>query len=865
MAREINTKKTVEISRLISAIVITFNVVIIIAVIVVGAIYNNYLEKHQLESQYKKMDLVTDSLTTRIDTYLQGKQELIQVVADDITNGDYTIEQAGEQIREIADLNYIDSSIAIIYAPDETKNQDIQDKWYTGYSSRLNPENTYKYDYFASKDYKELFEDKTGNERYHVTSMFNAPISGVNSVALYTEAVVNDGGEKHSVYIVFVLAKSVLDNLGILKLQVTGAKSLVIHQDGHYIYTLDEFSIRGSDFFDYILINNDDFSYNDELKLKQQMKTIGKGSFTKLNNKGESTYYVYKVLNTDSNLIAVSYITIDDLKSGVSTNLTILFVTIGVVALMVILDIVYFIMTNILQKRLKTASDRSNKAKSELVNYLTHEVRTPVSTIMGVSDIAKVNIDNKEQLKQSLGKIKKASSNILITMNEILDISRIESNTLTLTPVNFSISSLAESVVDYVQPLLKEKAINFEIYVNNFEQEYFHADRARITQIITTILSNATKYSYEEGNISLTMLQSKGKDENHSHLRIEIKDNGYGIEEGLEDKIYEPFSELPSDVRGIDRGVSLSLAIVKRLLKMMGGKISYESRIGVGTTFIVEMDLENATTNEEIVPLDNIRALIVDDDNDVLSSYKPMMEACGLRADFANNANQALDMIKLAKADGDRYLYIILDYKMPDISGIELAKEIRKIVKNDVKILLMSAYDVTSVEEDGKKAGIDGFIMKPLFTSTLLSKIRKIERNQNADVDSKTILNGLRVLVADYVDEEYDIIASMLVDMNMSVERAENGLVALKKVRDNHNYDLVLLDIYMPVMNGVDTTYAIRGIDTDYANSLPIIAMARNAFAQNIMQAYEAGITTHIVKPINMNKLVKVIKKCLQI
>ena len=420
----------------------------------------------------------------------------------------------------------------------------------------------------------------------------------------------------------------------------------------------------------------------------------------------------------------------------------------------------------------------------------------------------------------------------------------------------------AENLVNLSQPMVKEKNIEFNFRVGKFEHEYLYADQLRINQVFINLLSNAIKYTEPGGRVSVDMRQEPGETEKTVRLTYVVADTGMGMTPEFMERMYRPFSrQTDSRVNSI-QGTGLGLAITKRMIDLMNGTIDCQSEVGKGTTFTVTLELALSEHSEEEMKLPPIRVLLADDDAVLLETAQDTLHSLGAETDTVSSGEAAVRKV----SDGAAYQAVILDWQMPDMDGIETARRIRAVAGGDVPILLISAYDWSDLEDAAKEAGVSGFISKPLFRSTLYQKLSEAlgsERERVNPEDDNSDIAGMHILVAEDNDINWEVISMILEMHGIQSERAENGKLAVERMEHavRGEFDLVFMDIQMPIMNGIDATKAIRALDDPWASHIPIIAMTADAFSENVAECLAAGMNGHLAKPIDVKLVLKEIRR----
>ena len=511
-------------------------------------------------------------------------------------------------------------------------------------------------------------------------------------------------------------------------------------------------------------------------------------------------------------------------------------------------------------------AESANKAKTDFLSTMSHDIRTPMNAIVGLTALAEKNPGDVESTKESLRKISLASNHLLTLINDILDISKVESGNLKLSPLTFSIVETVENLVNISQPMIKEKNIEFSFHINQIEKEYLYADQLRLNQIYINILSNAIKYTEPGGRVSVDLIEETGAQSDSVKLTYVVSDTGIGMSPEFMASMYKPFSrQVDSRVNSI-QGTGLGLAITKQMVDLIGGTIDCQSEQGKGTTFTVTLDIPVADRQRDDMKLEPIDVLIVDDDEIMLQTAVDTLTSLGASVEQASSGLEALGMIEHRHLAGRDYNVIIIDWKMPEIDGLETITRIRSEIDARVPILLISAYDWSDIEDKAKAAGANGFVSKPLFRSTLYDKINDLIGKESASIepeDDYSDLQGMRILVAEDNDINWEIISAMLSMFGIVTERAENGRVCVDMISaaEEGSYELIFMDIQMPEMNGLDATRAIRGSDIPWVSSIPIVAMTADAFSENIMECMNAGMNGHIAKPVDIKLVIKEIRR----
>ena len=529
----------------------------------------------------------------------------------------------------------------------------------------------------------------------------------------------------------------------------------------------------------------------------------------------------------------------------------------------------YFSLTRRQMAELNQAREtaiQANKAKSEFLSNMSHDIRTPMNAIVGMTAIATANITDSQQVQNCLKKISLSSKHLLGLINDILDMSKIESGKMTLNIDQVSLREMMESIVSIVQPQIKAKKQQFDVHIHDIISENICCDSVRLNQVLINLLSNAVKYTPESGCIQVALWQEESpKGDPFVCTHITVKDTGVGMSPEFLEKIFDSFTREDNNrVRRIE-GTGLGMAITKHIIDAMEGAIEVHSKPGEGSEFHVVLHLEKAIAQETEMILPAWNMLVVDDDQQLCVGVADSLKSIGVKADWTLDGETAIRMVEDRRSRHDDYHVILLDWKLPDMDGIETARQIRLQTGKDIPILLISAYDWSEIEEDARAAGVTGFISKPLFKSTLYYGLKRYtdESGMAGDAsDSLPNFEGKRILVAEDNEINWEVASELLKELHVELDWAENGEICVEKFRQSPVgfYDAILMDIRMPKMTGYEATEAIRGTERVDSN-LPIIAMTADAFSEDIKRCLDCGMNAHACKPIDIQELSRLLDK----
>ncbi len=516
---------------------------------------------------------------------------------------------------------------------------------------------------------------------------------------------------------------------------------------------------------------------------------------------------------------------------------------------------------------------QANEAKTTFLSNMSHDIRTPMNAIIGFATIAASRIDNKDQVRECLQKVLSSSNHLLSLINDILDMSRIESGKMQIHEQECNISELMHNLVNIIQPQVKAKQL--ELFIDTFEvvNEDVITDPLKLNQIFINLMSNAVKYTPAGGMITFRIMQHTTFKHGYGDYVFIIKDNGIGMSEEFVKHVFEPFERESTTTRSGIQGTGLGMAITKNIVEMMNGTVTVESEVGKGSTFTVNLTLklQDVEKNaEQIKELEGLRALVVDDDFNVCDSVSKMLKTIGMRAEWTTSGREAVYRAKVARDDGDSYHTYIIDWQMPETSGIETARKIRNVAGEESPIIILTAYDWTDIEEEAKEAGITAFCAKPLFMSDLKSALLSanagdVKDEATAAAWQRIDFSGKRVLLVEDIEMNREIAEVILTESGFEVESAPDGTDAVDMVKrsEEYYYDVVLMDVQMPIMNGYEATRTIRSLPRKDVRTLPIIAMTANALEEDKAAALKSGMNDHIAKPLDIELFMEVLSKYL--
>ncbi|MBR1700616.1 MAG: response regulator [Lachnospiraceae bacterium] len=508
-------------------------------------------------------------------------------------------------------------------------------------------------------------------------------------------------------------------------------------------------------------------------------------------------------------------------------------------------------------------AERANVAKTAFLSSMSHEIRTPMNAIIGLDEIALKEPDLPENVRDYLEKIGGSAKHLLGLINDILDMSRIESGRMTIRKEEFDFSEMLAQINTMIGGQCQDKGLHYECRILNRIDDYFIGDDMKVKQVIINILGNAVKFTPEGGTVTFTAEQT-AKFEGRSTLRFVMKDTGIGMDQTYLPKIFDAFSQEDEKKANKYGSTGLGMAITKNIVEMMNGSITVESEKGKGTTFTVTLTLKTSDKEHsagENIDISKLKVLVIDDDPVDCEYARLAFGEIGVTPDICRSGKEAIEHIEVRIGRHEAYNLILVDWKMPEQDGIEVTREIRKIVGSESAVIVLTAYNWEDIEKEALEAGVDHFMAKPLFAANVLPAYQKVSENRKAlqETPAEADLAGKRVLLAEDVEINAEIMEMLLSTREVEVEWAENGQIAVDLFAHSKvgHFDAILMDVQMPVMNGLEATKAIRALEREDAKRIPIIAMTANAFDEDVQRSLQAGMNAHLTKPVEQDKLFK--------
>ena len=811
------------------------NILIMLLIVLFVIIYTNVEHNKVYNNQIKTFEATAIRMNNMTENYLKSEQDICDNWANYINSKSLSMDEAMDFIT--TSKKSVSASAHIIYTDSLSGKSS---------SPSIRDESNYSISYSQVGLFSSIDWISDNYDSINVSRAYTNPIDAIQSLAFCRRVKINDSGTLKDAYLLRVIPVSIIiDKWTLTQEGVENIELSLIDREGNYI--IRETAYKNTNFFEFYKSYNST-NQNDLDDLKNTVLDSN-GSFVMKNSHGKTCIIAHTSIGNVGSWVLLSYIEANHLSVNNDNWMLVGIITIGLLILFVI-DLIYINHVFIRLKYLSRQADSANKAKTNFLSTMSHDIRTPMNAIVGLTTLTEKNINDPNLVKEYNRKISLASNHLLTLINDILDISKVESGKINLNPLSFSLVEMIENLVNISNPIIKEKEIDFRFYTKNINYEYLYADKLRLNQIFINILSNAIKYTEKGGRITVSLIEKDSLKEDYVNLTYIVSDTGIGMSKEFMEKMYDPFiRETDSRINRIE-GTGLGLAITKKMVDLMEGSIECESELEKGTTFTIKLDLKKEANPNKDIKLDGTNILVIDDDEIALKDLENLIKSLGGNCIISNN-NDVINLIKDNKID-----VILYDLKTNNINNLEI---IRKELK-DIPIIISSIYDLSDID---LKA--NGFISKPLFKTTLFNKINEalgVKVNTNSLVDEYLDIKDMNILIAEDNDINYEIIKEMLNMYNINAYRAIDGLECLNIIKESkeNEYDLIFMDIQMPRMNGLDVTKNIRSLDI-WAKNIPIIAMTADAFSENINECLSAGMNGHISKPIDLNIVLKEIRR----
>jgi two-component system sensor histidine kinase/response regulator len=834
-------------------IVIILNILVIIAMISYVVLFSFSQRESFVQSEKKAFTSTVEVMEQVSSNYLLSCQNICDNWASYVNSVRYTMPEAMEQL---ARMN-TDESISI---------QLLRAENLTGLSSIAKRQDAEDYTVTYTEKYSTLYDELrafagagASDSGIRVTRNFNNPVNGDFVVAFCQKIALYDENGAYSALLLYIDQLSQFRKRWVFPVGYSDAQIAMIDSDGEYIIRAD--SMKSENFYEFIRAYNN-LTYPQSYALRTQVNAGDTGGFGYLNATGQQTYYAYTHLS-GGNWLLVGAIPLKDL-SGASVQWSLVAVICFGFLVLLFLNVAYFLFLNRKLAVSLTAAESASRAKTDFLSSMSHDIRTPMNAIIGMTAIARRNVENPVQVGDCLTKIGLASDHLLTLINDVLDISRVESGKLSLNPVGFSLAEAMQNLVNIMYPAAAEKRLRFEVYIDNIGRERLVADKLRLSQIWINILSNAIKYTGSGGSVTVSLREENAE---HGKIRLvyRVADNGIGMSAEFKKTIFDAFSRATDSRINEIQGSGLGMTITKQMTDLMGGNIQVESELGKGSVFTVTLPFEAAEGEPEGKTFPGLTALVADADGHVVSSALSVLSEMCVNAEGAFDARQAIDLTARRHAEKNGFDVIFVGSNLPEMEGAACIAALRAAAGSDQTKIIAASYDYAGLSEAERAAGADGHIMKPCFRTTLREKLDDIFDPENSVKVRKPEKSyaGLRLLVAEDNDLNWEIIDELLSYHGILSERAENGRVCVDMLESAEagRYQMIFMDIQMPVMNGLEATREIRALPEAEKARIPIIAMTADAFAEDVEKCKSAGMNGHVAKPLSIDRVLAEIDK----
>ena len=834
-------------------IYIIVNVVLIAMMIAHTALFIFDLRTDSLESEQEKFENSVDVINHQVSFYVDNSSRTLKEWAVLCSENEWSVEETAENLGK---LNSDDRIMIMVLSADDLKgaasDSDSPDADEADFSGI----------YTLSRELSS-FRSTAKPGDVCITSSFTNVVTGEQCIGFATLIGAQAGdGSAESMYLLRLEPLKLLQENWFFSSNYPDVQISIINSFGDYILRAP--MLKNNNFYEFLRSYND-ISYPEAEQLMESINSDNsKGNFTFTDSTGEKILCGYSS-HSFNDWVVLGTLPMSDLNYT-EVQWSLLISPLFTFAALLIINIVFFQTMN---RRLRTSLEKletANSAKTRFLSSMSHDIRTPMNAIIGLTTIAEENITDTPKVRNCLKKITLAGGHLLTLINDILDISQVESGRFTINPVQFSVAASAKDLINIMYPQAEEKKLDCRVHLVNITQEYLLADKLRLNQIWLNIISNAVKYTPPCGTIDITLEEEPVPDDPSSiMLYFSCRDTGPGMSQEFINTIFEPFSrEKDSRIDKI-QGSGLGMAITKQIVDLLDGTISVYSEVGAGSEFRVSLKLKRGHRVKYDRLPKGTSVLLVGSEEFSASTGRFINELGGsVEFVHAENIPQFVE-----DYSGSGFNTVIIDREMADIRCIETARLIHSALGDKCKRIIISAFDWTDIESEARAAGVSDFMDRPVFKTVLMDKFsewsqgdigRTKEGSESVSVEE---LSGLHILVAEDNDINWEIINSLLESRGMTADRAENGSECVKILEEAapDKYSLIFMDIQMPVMNGLEATREIRSLPDTGKAAIPIIAMTANAFAEDVSDCIKAGMDAHIAKPVNLKIMISEIRK----
>lgn len=837
-------------------LILLANAFIIICILAYVIWFAVDLRTNSFNGEKQKFVNSTSVVMQEVNNYMDNSSEIVRNWAKLVDSRRWTIEETMEMLSDLNSNGEI--MVQVI-------NADTLDGISSTYGDETNIGVNYSGLYSLSTELADFRENSAWGDVL-VTSVFTNSVDAVQSIAFAAIAeVLDDNGESVQAYIMRVEPVENLNKKWVMNSIYPGSQISMITKYGDYVFRSQ--MMKNSNFYEFLRSYND-LTYPELDNIKASINSANEaGSYIFKNSFGNETVYAYSVKG-GNDWVIIAAIESADLGTsraqwGMVAVIMILFSVLVAVNLLYFMSLTHQLRYSLIELQ------KANQAKTRFLSSMSHDIRTPMNAIVGLTRIAEHNIDEKANVSECLRKISLASKHLLTLINDILDISQVESGKFAFKPAVFSLEESASGLVNILYQQASDKNILCEVSIRNITQEYLFTDKMRLEQIWVNILSNAIKYTPEGGKILIDFSEEEvPTDPSKIRLIFRTSDTGIGMSPKFMKNIFQPFERERDSRTDKVQGSGLGMAITKQIVDMLGGTIEVESKEGEGSTFTVKIDIERAEDAPNVDRrLDGIGVLVVGSVS-VTENIKTVLDELGAQTECAGDDESAVLLIEQMKKRQSGCRVVIIDRVMGSMDCLKTAKTIKERFGDESPFILISAYSGADIESQAYECGVSGFISKPVFKTPLYESICDVLCGRygggySAKLEDEPDLSGVRLLVAEDNDLNWEIASEMFRMYDIAADRAENGreCVDMIKQEDAGTYTMIFMDIQMPIMNGYDAAKRIRSLDDKLKANIPIVAMTADAFASDIAASKEAGMNGHISKPIDFDIVIAEIKK----
>lgn len=846
---------------------IAVSVAIIAVMVLVLSLYSSS-ETARRERQNEQMIMqATGSITDTVRIYFEQEHETLLNMKKYIEESSMTFDQA------MTFLDMADSSRVSAY-------QIIDCTSFEGCSLSDNggtcPVNYIKNYGNLHSVFSEISSGSIDNSLINTSSSFTSPITGKQSIAFYTDLMLEN---MDSAALMCVISLDSLVGAGLPVPPYENAGGAIINSIGDYMVKTSAF--KSENIFEYFRAYSG-LTYSRAEEVRNEVNEAGRGLLMFKNSAGKDCFYAYERINGTNGFFYFSSVSRESVK-GENMDFAFIGMFMTFILLMVIIDmrIIHTLYVNLRrslenESKAREQAENANRAKSDFLSRMSHEIRSPLNAVIGYNSIARTTIENKkgtlsfemigEKVSSCLTKSDIASRHLIAVINDVLDMSSIESGKMKVVNELFDFKELILPLTTVFYSMARSKGVDFAVVFDTPADEKLIGDQMRINQILTNLLSNAVKFTHDGGRVTLNVRQ-EDIDSDSVMTCFSVTDTGIGMDVKALDSIWAPFEQADSSISRNFGGTGLGLSITKNLVTMLGGEITVESTAGAGSVFSVKLKLKRSKQSNKISLYDfsQLYALIMDGDENTCGYLEIMLERIGVRCKKVCSGSEAVEAVRQSHALNDDFTMCLMDWEIPEFDGSETLRLIHEITDPDFPILIATAYDCTDIENEARSAGVTRFISKPIFQSTLFDMLVDIAGKGERSIeqtDTELRFDGTRIILAEDNKMNMEISCEILRSRGFAVDIAWNGLEAVNLFESSAagTYKAILIDIRMPVMDGHTATKSIRGSSHPDAKAIPIIAMTADAFTENIDEAFASGMTDHIAKPINISELMNSLK-----